>query len=160
MIKINMKIHIINILYDVYGYQERAKFLGRLGILIPATKPILLFKTNTVVASPSLRNTSFRNWIGKEPQTINYQNNTSINMKQTQQINRGDRLETASRITGHFLVRYLVEPDVMERRSLLRWWQTITATSCHSLTKLHFVKRRRREAYVASPSLQSSSYRK
>ena len=56
------------------------------------------------VASPSLRSTSFRNWIGKKPQTINYQHNNSLNMKQTRQTNRGNRPEMASRITGYVLL--------------------------------------------------------
>ena len=41
-------------------------------------------------------------------------------------------------------------PDVMERRSLLRWWQTITATSHHLL---NFVSSLKKEGSICNVTM-------
>ena len=71
------------------------------------------------------------NW--KQQQIINYQQSNGSNI---QQLNSSIEAIATSRLATSldiFFRNIWCNPDVMELRSLLRWWQAITVLSHHSL---------------------------
>ena len=71
-------------------------------------------------------------------------------MKETQQFSRGGRPESASRITGHALLRHLVYPP---RDGTKQSSEMVANNYCSLPSIAHSIslrQRRRREVYVAS----------